>query len=120
MNFLQNHDQIGNRALGERLSVLAPPAALEAALAVTLLAPAPPLMFMGDEWGARRPFPFFCDFQGELADAVRNGRRKEFAEAYAAAQRGRARSTGEADRVPRHARLGRGRAAARMPAGSIW
>ena len=82
VNFLQNHDQIGNRALGERLSVLAQPAALEAALAVTLLAPAPPLMFMGDEWGTRRPFPFFCDFQGELADAVRNGRRKEFAEAY--------------------------------------
>jgi 1,4-alpha-glucan branching enzyme len=63
--------------------VLAPPAALEAALAVTLLAPAPPLMFMGDEWGAREPFPFFCDFKGDLADAVRNGRRSEFAEAYA-------------------------------------
>ena len=75
VNFLQNHDQIGNRALGERLSVLAPPAALEAALAVTLLAPAPPLMFMGEEWGARRPFPFFCDFKGDLADAVREGRR---------------------------------------------
>jgi len=82
VNFLQNHDQIGNRALGERLSVLAPAAALEAALAVTLLAPAPPLLFMGDEWGTRRPFPFFCDFQGELAEAVRSGRRKEFAEAY--------------------------------------
>jgi 1,4-alpha-glucan branching enzyme len=83
VNFLQNHDQIGNRALGERLSVLAQPVALEAALAVTLLAPAPPLMFMGDEWGAREPFPFFCDFKGDLADAVRNGRRSEFAEAYA-------------------------------------
>ena len=58
------------------------PAALEAALAVTLLAPAPPLLFMGDEWGTRRPFPFFCDFTGDLAEAVRNGRRKEFAEAY--------------------------------------
>ena len=83
VNFLQNHDQIGNRALGERLSVLAQPAALEAALTVTLLSPAPPLMFMGDEWGAREPFPFFCDFTGELAEAVRDGRRKEFAEAYA-------------------------------------
>jgi malto-oligosyltrehalose trehalohydrolase len=83
VNFLQNHDQIGNRALGERLSLLAPPAALEAALAVTLLAPGPPLMFMGDEWGAREPFPFFCDFKSDLADAVRNGRRKEFAAAYA-------------------------------------
>ncbi|MEA2980536.1 MAG: maltooligosyltrehalose trehalohydrolase [Alphaproteobacteria bacterium] len=83
VNFLQNHDQIGNRARGERLSVLARPAALEAALAVTLLAPSPPLMFMGDEWGAREPFPFFCDFRGDLAEAVRRGRRQEFAEAYA-------------------------------------
>jgi len=83
VNFLQNHDQIGNRARGERLAELAPPEALEAALAVTLLAPSPPLLFMGDEWGARQRFPFFCDFQGELADAVRQGRRKEFAEAYA-------------------------------------
>jgi maltooligosyltrehalose trehalohydrolase len=47
-----------------------------------LLAPAPPLLFMGEEWGAQEPFPFFCDFQGDLAEAVRNGRRKEFAEAY--------------------------------------
>jgi maltooligosyltrehalose trehalohydrolase len=83
VNFLQNHDQIGNRARGERLTALTSPAALEAALAVTLLAPPPPLMFMGDEWGAREPFPFFCDFKGDLAEAVRNGRRKEFAEAYA-------------------------------------
>jgi malto-oligosyltrehalose trehalohydrolase len=83
VNFLQNHDQIGNRALGERLSELTTPAALECALAVTLLSPAPPLMFMGDEWGSRQPFPFFCDFKGDLADAVRNGRRREFADAYA-------------------------------------
>ena len=78
--------------------MLAPPAALEAALAVTLLAPAPPLMFMGDEWGAREPFPFFCDFKGDLAEAVRNGRRKEFAEAYAQHQGRGARSAVEADR----------------------
>src|SRR6185312_1290252 len=83
VNFLQNHDQIGNRARGERLSGLAPAAPLEAAIAITLLAPTPPLMFMGDEWGAREPFPFFCDFHGELADAVREGRTREFAEAYA-------------------------------------
>jgi malto-oligosyltrehalose trehalohydrolase len=82
VNFLQNHDQIGNRALGERLTGLAPAAALQAALAVTLLAPPPPLLFMGEPWGAREPFPFFCDFKGELAEAVRQGRRKEFAEAY--------------------------------------
>jgi malto-oligosyltrehalose trehalohydrolase len=83
VNFLQNHDQIGNRALGQRLAELAPAKALEAALALTLLAPAPPLMFMGDEWGSKQLFPFFCDFKGELADAVRQGRCKEFAEAYA-------------------------------------
>jgi maltooligosyltrehalose trehalohydrolase len=82
VNFLQNHDQVGNRPLGERLVDLTSPAALQAALAMTLLAPSPPLMFMGDEWGAHHPFPFFCDFKGELADAVRNGRRHEFAEAY--------------------------------------
>jgi malto-oligosyltrehalose trehalohydrolase len=83
VNFLQNHDQIGNRALGERLTVLAKPAMIEAALTVLLLSPAPPLLFMGEEWGAQQPFPFFCDFKGELAKAVREGRKREFAEAYA-------------------------------------
>jgi maltooligosyltrehalose trehalohydrolase len=83
VNFIQNHDQIGNRPLGERLSVLASPAAIEAALNVLLLQPSPPLLFMGEEWGATEPFPFFCDFTGELADAIRQGRRREFAEAYA-------------------------------------
>jgi maltooligosyltrehalose trehalohydrolase len=83
INFLQNHDQIGNRALGDRLDVLAEPPALEVALAVTLLAPMPPMMFMGEEWGATTPFPFFCDFHGALAEAVRKGRRAEFKDVYA-------------------------------------
>jgi len=83
VGFLQNHDQIGNRALGERIEVLADEAPLRAALAITLLAPMPPLMFMGEEWGARTPFPFFCDFHGDLAQAVRKGRREEFKEAHA-------------------------------------
>jgi len=83
INFLQNHDQIGNRALGDRLENLADPAAIEAALAITLLAPMVPMLFMGEEWGSQTPFPFFCDFQGDLADAVRAGRRKELAGAYA-------------------------------------
>jgi malto-oligosyltrehalose trehalohydrolase len=83
VNFLQNHDQIGNRPLGERLSSLAKPAALDAALTITALAPGIPLFFMGDEWGAAQPFPFFCDFKGDLAEAVRAGRKREFAEAYA-------------------------------------
>jgi len=84
VNFIQNHDQIGNRALGERLTELVAPLAIDAALAVTLLAPMPPLLFMGEEWGAHTPFPFFCDFRGDLAQAVRNGRKKEFAAVYAA------------------------------------
>jgi malto-oligosyltrehalose trehalohydrolase len=83
VNFLQNHDQIGNRALGERLTALANTAMVEAALTILLLSPAPPLLFMGEEWGAQQPFPFFCDFKGDLANAVREGRRREFAEAYA-------------------------------------
>jgi len=79
VNFLQNHDQVGNRAFGERLTVLAPEAALRAATIVLLLSPSPPLLFMGQEWGSVRPFPFFCDFHGDLARAVTEGRRREFA-----------------------------------------
>jgi malto-oligosyltrehalose trehalohydrolase len=78
VNFLQNHDQIGNRAFGERLAALAPEAALRAAAALLLLAPGVPMLFMGEEWGAPEPFPFFCDFGPELSEAVREGRRREF------------------------------------------
>ena len=78
VNFLQNHDQIGNRALGERITNLAPAAAVRAAIAVLLLAPSPPLLFMGEEWGASTPFLFFCDFEPQLAKAVKAGRRNEF------------------------------------------
>ncbi len=77
--FLQNHDQIGNRALGERIAVLADERAVRAATAMLLLAPSSPLLFMGEEWGCRQPFPFFCDFSGELAATVRAGRLREFA-----------------------------------------
>jgi maltooligosyltrehalose trehalohydrolase len=83
VNFIQNHDQVGNRPLGDRLTQIVDKQPIEAALAVTLLAPMPPLLFMGEEWGAPQPFPFFCDFAGGLADAVRQGRKGEFAEAYA-------------------------------------
>jgi len=83
VNFLQNHDQIGNRARGDRLITQADEAALRAASAITLLAPMPPLLFMGEEWGSTKPFPFFCDFHGALAEAVRKGRREEFKAAYA-------------------------------------
>ena len=83
VNFLQNHDQIGNRVFGDRLEALAPPEGIVSALAVTLLAPTVPMLFMGEEWGSTRPFPFFCDFKGDLAHAVRKGRRAEYEWAYA-------------------------------------
>jgi len=79
VDFLQNHDQIGNRAFGERLSALAPEPAVRAATAVLLLAPAIPLLFMGEEWAASTPFLFFSDFGAELGRAVTEGRRREFA-----------------------------------------
>jgi len=82
VNFLQNHDQVGNRPFGDRLEKIAPRGGLEAALAVTLLAPSIPMLFMGEEWGSKAPFPFFCDFKGGLAEAVRNGRREEYKWAY--------------------------------------
>ncbi|MDP9161645.1 MAG: malto-oligosyltrehalose trehalohydrolase, partial [Acidobacteriota bacterium] len=78
ISFIQNHDQVGNRAFGERISALTEPAALKAAAAILLLAPAPPLLFMGEEFAASTPFLFFCDFKGDLAKAVRDGRREEF------------------------------------------
>jgi maltooligosyltrehalose trehalohydrolase len=79
VSFLQNHDQVGNRAFGERITALAPATAVRAATAILLLAPSPPLLFMGQEWGASEPFLFFCDFAADLAKAVRDGRRREFA-----------------------------------------
>ncbi len=77
--FIQNHDQVGNRAFGERLSAIAPAAAVRAAAATYLLLPQVPMLFMGEEWAAAQPFLFFCDFGADLADAVRAGRRAEFA-----------------------------------------
>ncbi|MBB3900432.1 malto-oligosyltrehalose trehalohydrolase [Roseococcus suduntuyensis] len=77
--FLQNHDQVGNRAFGERLPALADPEALAAATALLLLCPQIPLLFMGEEWGATAPFLFFTDHNAELAPLVREGRRREFA-----------------------------------------
>jgi maltooligosyltrehalose trehalohydrolase len=77
--FLQNHDQIGNRAFGERLTALVSPPALEAAIALQMLCPQIPLLFMGEETASTTPFLFFTDHHDELADAVREGRRQEFA-----------------------------------------
>lgn len=78
VNFLQTHDQVGNRAFGERIGALAAPGALAAVTACLLLAPSPPLLFMGEEFAASTPFLFFCDFGPELGGAVANGRRAEF------------------------------------------
>jgi maltooligosyltrehalose trehalohydrolase len=77
--FLQNHDQTGNRALGERLTTLTDTGALEAAIALELLCPQIPLIFMGEEFAATAPFLFFTDHNPDLAKAVREGRRREFA-----------------------------------------
>lgn len=89
VNFLQNHDQIGNRPFGDRLETLAPAPAIEAALAITLLLPMPPMLYMGEEWGAEQPFPFFCDFTGDLAKAVEEGRKREFQDIFARLPPGR-------------------------------
>lgn len=79
VSFLQTHDQIGNRAFGERLCHLAAPEALAAMTTLLLLAPHPPMLFMGEEFAAPNPFLYFCDFSGDLAQAVTAGRRREFA-----------------------------------------
>ncbi len=80
VDFLQTHDQIGNRAFGERLCHLATPEAMEVVTAILLLAPQPPMLFMGEEFAAEQPFLFFCDFGPELARLVTEGRRREFAQ----------------------------------------
>ena len=79
VSFLQNHDQIGNRAMGERLTALADPHDLNIFTVLFLLAPSPPLLFMGEEFAAQTPFCFFCDFSPELAASVVAGRLEEFA-----------------------------------------
>jgi maltooligosyltrehalose trehalohydrolase len=78
---IQNHDQVGNRASGDRLDVLLTPAARRLACALLLLSPCVPLLFMGEEYGEQRPFPFFCSFDdAAIIEAVRSGRRREFTE----------------------------------------
>ncbi len=79
VSFLQNHDHVGNQPFGTRLAARAADSLLHAGVAIVLLSPQIPLLFMGEEWGSQRPFLFFCDFEPGLADAVREGRRREFA-----------------------------------------
>ena len=79
VDFLQNHDQVGNRAVGERIAELAEQPVIDALHATLLLGPHIPLLFMGEEYGEKRPFLFFADFHDELGRAVTEGRRREFA-----------------------------------------
>ena len=74
----QNHDQIGNRAQGERLSMMLGVAQLKAIAALTVLSPFVPLLFQGEEWGASTPFLYFTDHEDELGRLVAEGRSKEF------------------------------------------
>jgi maltooligosyltrehalose trehalohydrolase len=76
--YVQNHDQVGNRALGERLHHQVEPAAWRAAVALLLCAPQTPLLFMGQEWAASSPFLYFTDHHPELGRRVTAGRREEF------------------------------------------
>ena len=78
ISFIQNHDQVGNRARGDRIHHLASKQAMRAIACVYLLCPQVPMIFMGEEFCASSPFPFFCDFSGDLAQSVRDGRRAEF------------------------------------------
>jgi 1,4-alpha-glucan branching enzyme/maltooligosyltrehalose trehalohydrolase len=78
VNFAHNHDQVGNRAFGERLGQLVPPEAAPLATLLALLTPAIPMLFFGEEFGASEPFFYFADWQGELRRAVQEGRLREF------------------------------------------
>ena len=75
---LSNHDQVGNRAFGERLNHLVPGPAYRAAVALLCLSPYTPLLFMGQEWGASTPFQYFTDHHDELGAKIVIGRRREF------------------------------------------
>jgi maltooligosyltrehalose trehalohydrolase len=80
VGYSQTHDQVGNRAQGDRLAALLSPGLLACAAALTLTAPFTPMLFMGEEWAAGTPWQFFTDHTDpELAEAVRRGRRREFA-----------------------------------------
>lgn len=80
VSFLQNHDHIGNRPHGERIGEIAPAAAVRAAAALYLLSPQIPMIFMGEEWGAKQRFPFFSDIGTDLADSIRKGREDQAAD----------------------------------------
>lgn len=77
--YAQNHDQIGNRPFGERITEIVPSRCVRSWAAIYLLSPQIPMLFMGEEWGAGQPFLFFSDVGDDLAEAIRQGREKEMA-----------------------------------------
>ena len=77
--YLQDHDQVGNRATGDRISASLSEGQLQIGAALVLTSPYTPMLWMGEEWGARTPWLFFSDHEGDLGEAVRRGRREEFA-----------------------------------------
>ena len=88
VSYAQNHDQTGNRPYGERMSALVSPEAMRAWAAIYLLSPQIPMLFMGEEWGARQAFPFFSDIGEDLADAIRQARADELKHFPASADHG--------------------------------
>src|SRR5258707_15776999 len=74
---ISNHDQVGNRAFGDRLHQVISPEAYRAASALLLLSPYTPMLFMGQEWGCSSPFNYFPDHEPQLRPKVTEGRRKE-------------------------------------------
>jgi maltooligosyltrehalose trehalohydrolase len=76
--YLQDHDQVGNRATGDRISATLSDGLLKVGAALVMTSPYTPMLWMGEEWGARTPWQFFSDHEGELGEAVRTGRRAEF------------------------------------------
>jgi len=81
LGYLQNHDQVGNRATGDRIAASLSPDLLKVGAGLVLTAPYTPMLFMGEEWGADTPWQYFTDHEETwLAEAVAQGRREEFAE----------------------------------------
>jgi 1,4-alpha-glucan branching enzyme/maltooligosyltrehalose trehalohydrolase len=78
VNFAHNHDQVGNRAFGERLAELVGPDAAPLATLLALLTPAVPMLFLGEEFGSTHPWLYFADWEGDLKKAVQEGRQREF------------------------------------------